>query len=131
MFLFPLVQLSLSFLIILLYVQTVWEIFPNLHFFQKLDISDLVAKRMDAQRRLQTDPNDIEALLVLQEIQMKMQNWCQSNVKPGQFTGELVKNLLPKEDLQGGFQAWAKKVDFFVCACILDLFETPNISNLC
>lgn len=102
-----------------------------LHFFQKLDISDLVAKRMDAQRRLQTDPNDIEALLVLQEIQMKMQNWCQSNVKPGQFTGELVKNLLPKEDLQGGFQAWAKKVDFFVYACILDLFETPNISNLC
>lgn len=131
MFLFPLVQLSLSFLIILLYVQTVWEIFPNLHFFQKLDISDLVAKRMDAQRRLQTDPNDIEALLVLQEIQMKMQNWCQSNVKPGQFTGELVKNLLPKEDLQGGFQAWAKKVDFFVCACILDLFKTPNIFNLC
>lgn len=85
--------------------------------FQKLDISDLVAKRMDAQRRLQTDPNDIEALLVLQEIQMKMQNWCQSNVKPGQFTGELVKNLLPKEDLQGGFQAWVKKVDFFVSAC--------------
>ena len=43
---------------------------------------------------------------------MKMQNWCQSNVKPGQFTGELVKNLLPKEHLQGGFQAWAKKVGF-------------------
>lgn len=65
---------------------------------------------MDSQRRLQSDPNDIEALLTLQEIQMKMQNWCQSNVKPGQFTGELVKNLLPKENLQGGFQAWAKKV---------------------
>lgn len=77
---------------------------------QKFDISELVAKRMDAQRRLQSDPNDIEALLILQEIQMKMQNWCQSNVKPGQFTGELVKNLLPKEHLQGGFQAWAKKV---------------------
>lgn len=30
MFLFPLVQLSLSVLIILLYVQTVWEIFPSL-----------------------------------------------------------------------------------------------------
>ena len=29
MFLFPLVQLSLSVLIILLYVQTVWEIFPS------------------------------------------------------------------------------------------------------
>ncbi|XP_022783520.1 protein SON-like isoform X3 [Stylophora pistillata] len=84
------------------------EVFPQPS-DEKLDISYLVAKRMDAQRRLQTDPNDIEALLVLQEIQMKMQNWCQSNVKPGQFTGELVKNLLPKEDLQGGFQAWAKK----------------------
>lgn len=69
---------------------------------------------MDSQRRLQSDPNDIEALLTLQEIQMKMQNWCQSNVKPGQFTGELVKNLLPKENLQGGFQAWAKKVINFI-----------------
>lgn len=76
---------------------------------EKFDISDLVAKRMEAQRRLQAEPNDIEALLMLQEVQMKMQNWCQSNVKPGQFTGELVKNLLPKEHLQGGFQAWAKK----------------------
>lgn len=92
----------------------------NIHFLfcfsyviQKFDISELVAKRMDAQRRLQTDPNDIEALLMQQEIQMKMQNWCQSNVKPGQFTGELVKNLLPKEHLQGGFQAWAKKVLFY------------------
>jgi len=76
---------------------------------EKFDISDLVAKRMEAQRRLQAEPNDIEALLMLQEVQMKMQNWCQSNVKPGQFTGELVKNLLPKEHLKGGFQAWAKK----------------------
>lgn len=76
---------------------------------EKFDISELVAKRMEAQRKLQAQPNDIEALLTLQEIQMKMQNWCQSNVKPGQFTGELVKNLLPKEHLQGGFQAWAKK----------------------
>ncbi|KAJ7363598.1 hypothetical protein OS493_009758 [Desmophyllum pertusum] len=64
---------------------------------EKFDISELVAKRMDSQRRLQSDPNDIEALLTLQEIQMKMQNWCQSNVKPGQFTGELVKNLLPRK----------------------------------
>jgi len=76
---------------------------------EKFDISELVTKRMNSQRRLESDPNDIEALLTLQEIQMKMQNWCQSNVKPGQFTGELVKNLLPKENLQGGFQAWAKK----------------------
>ena len=76
---------------------------------------------MDSQRRLQSDPNDIEALLTLQEIQMKMQNWCQSNVKPGQFTGELVKNLLPKENLQGGFQAWAKKVINFILKLSLKL----------
>ena len=76
---------------------------------------------MDSQRRLQSDPNDLEALLTLQEIQMKMQNWCQSNVKPGQFTGELVKNLLPKENLQGGFQAWAKKVINFILKLSLKL----------
>lgn len=88
--------------------QPIPEVFPQPP-AEKLDISELVAKRMDAQRRLQGNPNDIEALLTLQEIQMKMQNWCQSNVKPGQYTGELVKNLLPKENLQGGFQAWVKK----------------------
>ena len=67
---------------------------------------------MEAQRRLDANPNDIEAMLVLQEVQMKMSSWCQSNVKPGQFTGQLVKNLLPKDTLQaGGIQAWARKVN--------------------
>lgn len=97
-----------------------------LYFVKKLDISELVAKRMDAQRWLQGNPNDIEALLTLQEIQMKMQNWCQSNVKPGQYTGELVKNLLPKENLQGGFQAWVKKVHMY-CRCINIILLKPNI----
>ena len=65
---------------------------------------------MDAQRRLQVNPHDVEAMLVLQEIQHKMEGWCKSNLKPGQFTGDLAKSLLPKEHLQGGAQAWAKKV---------------------
>ena len=92
-----------------------------------------MAKRMDSQRRLQSDPNDIEALLTLQEIQMKMQNWCQSNVKPGQFTGELVKNLLPKENLQGGFQAWAKKVIIkisFSNTLIIQQTQTMEINQM-
>ena len=73
-------------------------------------MSALVTRRMEAQRRLSVNPNDLEAKLTLQELEMKLQNWCQSNVKPGQYTGQLVKSLLPSKDLQGGNQAWAKKV---------------------
>ena len=80
-------------------------------------MSGLIAKRLEAQNRLLSDPNDFEARLVLEEVQMKIQNWASVNLKPGQFTGEsLVKTLLPKENINSGYQAWAKKVrDHFEC----------------
>lgn len=68
-------------------------------------------KRLEAQNRLLSNPNDFEAQLVLQEVQMKIQNWASVNLKPGQFTGEsLVHNLMPKENINSGYQAWVKKV---------------------
>lgn len=66
---------------------------------------------MEAQNRLQSNPNDYEAQLVLEEIQMKIQNWASVNLKPGQYTGEnLVSSMMPKENIHAGYQAWAKKV---------------------
>jgi len=65
---------------------------------------------MDAQRKLKSNPNDIDAMLALQEIEHKLNSWCQSNVKPGQFTGHMAKQMMPKEKINAGYQAWAKKV---------------------
>jgi hypothetical protein len=76
-----------------------------------LDVSGLVAKRMEAQNRLQSNPHDFEAKLILEEVQMKIQNWASVNLKPGQYTGEsLVSSMMPKENINSGYQAWAKKV---------------------
>ncbi|XP_028410187.1 protein SON-like isoform X2 [Dendronephthya gigantea] len=77
---------------------------------EKLDVSGLIAKRMEAQNRLQSNPHDLEAKLVLEEVQMKIQNWASINLKPGQFTGEnLVSSFAPKENINSGYQAWARK----------------------
>ncbi|XP_048578173.1 protein SON isoform X2 [Nematostella vectensis] len=76
---------------------------------EKVDVSNLVVKRIEAQRRLQADPNDIEAMLLEQEVSLKMQSWAQSNVKPGQFTGHAAKSTLSKQEIHSGYQAWAKK----------------------
>ena len=74
-------------------------------------MSGLVAKRMEAQNRLQSNPHDYEARLVLEEVQMKIQNWASVNLKPGQYTGEsLVSSFTPKENINSGYQAWARKV---------------------
>ncbi|EDO32164.1 predicted protein [Nematostella vectensis] len=78
---------------------------------EKVDVSNLVVKRMEAQRRLQADPNDIEAMLLEQEVSLKMQSWAQSNVKPGQFTGHAAKSTLSKQEIHSGYQAWAKKCE--------------------
>ena len=64
---------------------------------------------MEAQNRLQSNPQDFEARLVLEEVQMKMQSWASVNLKPGQFTGETLVNS-SKENINSGYQAWAKKV---------------------
>ena len=89
---------------------------------------------MEAQNRLQSNPHDFEARLVLEEVQMKIQNWASVNLKPGQYTGEtLVSSLMPKENINSGYQAWAKKVSgkvtlfffyFYVCywACQFDIY---------
>ena len=80
---------------------------------------------MEAQNRLQCNPNDYEASLMLQEIQMKIQNWASVNLKPGQYTGEsLVSSMLPKDNINSGYQAWAKKVSIDGLGCWeISIFE--------
>ena len=90
-------------------------------------MSGLIVKRMEAQNRLQSNPHDIEARLMLEEIQMKIQNWASVNLKPGQYTGEsLVSSLTPKEDINSGYQAWAKKVIIIICIPLFYLNILPE-----
>ncbi|XP_046849083.1 serine/arginine repetitive matrix protein 2-like isoform X2 [Xenia sp. Carnegie-2017] len=91
------------------------QVFQTATIQEKLDVSGLIAKRMEAQNRLQSNPQDFEARLVLEEVQMKMQSWASVNLKPGQFTGETLVNS-SKENINSGYQAWAKK----------DMFQNLN-----
>ena len=39
-----------------------------------------------------------------------IKTWSKAGVRPEKFTGEKTQNILTKEELGGGFIAWAKKV---------------------
>ena len=77
---------------------------------QSVALGELVAKRLEATARLQVSPSDVVAMETLAEVAEKTSRWCQSMMKPGQFTGaKFVKPMSMKEH-QTGHQAWVKKV---------------------
>ena len=54
----------------------------------------------------------MEAIAKLRECDELIKRWSRSGLKPEQFTGEKTKNILSKEELEGGYNAWIKKVCF-------------------
>eukprot|EP00731_Ephydatia_muelleri_P017603 Em0010g701a len=79
---------------------------------QSIALGELVAKRLEATARLQACLNDVVAMETLAEVEEKASRWCQSLVKPGQFTGaQLVRPMSMKEH-QMGHQAWVTKSMF-------------------
>ena len=77
----------------------------------------------------------MEAIAKLRECDELIKRWSKSGIKPEQFTGERTKNILSKEELEGGYNAWVKKVmlcfhsiwlvvysPFIVCKCSMALF---------
>lgn len=50
-----------------------------------------------------------------------MQSWATSKQQLGQFTGSTGAQILSQAELSSGYQAWAKKVYFFIrkCCCLL------------
>jgi len=77
-----------------------------------VDIGTIVSKRLNAQRKLQADPSDKEALKEMYEAQQQMESWASSKNKPGQFVGATGANILKQHELSNGLHAWAKRDQF-------------------
>ncbi|XP_067141076.1 protein Son isoform X2 [Centruroides vittatus] len=77
-----------------------------------MDLSAIVSQRLKAIRKLQENPNDVEALNQMFQSQQKMQAWVQSKQLPGQYTGSTDIRLLSPEELTGPVPVWVKKDQF-------------------
>uniref|UniRef100_F1KTB3 Protein SON n=2 Tax=Ascaris suum TaxID=6253 RepID=F1KTB3_ASCSU len=82
------------------------------------NVGKVLAKRVQAKKRLSENPNDIEAMQMLSDADAQMNAWAASKDTAGQFTGSTGVNVLTAEQLAPDdprFSAWAKK-DLFKCA---------------
>ena len=79
-------------------------------FLRGADITSIIKQRLDAQKKLESNPNDSEALEKLYAAQKEMGKWAESKNKPGQFTGTTGAKILTHAELSTGVQAWAKQV---------------------
>nr|XP_015839551.1 PREDICTED: protein SON isoform X2 [Tribolium castaneum] len=79
-----------------------------------VDIGSIVSQRLTAIRKLQENPNDVQALTQMYKSNKEMQSWAQSKQQPGQFTGTTGAQVLSQAELSSGYQAWAKKVRLLV-----------------
>ncbi|XP_070506252.1 protein Son [Chironomus tepperi] len=73
------------------------------------DVSEIISQRLNAMRKLQENPHDVEASKTLYETQQNMSAWAASKVTPGQFLGTTEVRVLSQKELSSGNQAWAKK----------------------
>ncbi|XP_053397094.1 protein SON-like isoform X3 [Mercenaria mercenaria] len=78
---------------------------------QPVDISSIVSERLDAMKKLQENPNDTCAKIILSKAQERASMWAASKNLPGQFIGSTGANILSQEELMGNKkrQAWLKK----------------------
>uniref|UniRef100_A0A915AJ97 Protein SON n=2 Tax=Parascaris univalens TaxID=6257 RepID=A0A915AJ97_PARUN len=82
------------------------------------NVGKVLAKRVQAKKRLSENPNDIEAMQMLSDADAQMNAWAMSKDTAGQFTGSTGVSVLTAEQLAPDnprFSAWAKK-DLFKCA---------------
>lgn len=80
-----------------------------------IDIGNIVAERLQAMRRLEANPYDIQALSSVHKMNEQANAWAQSKQLPGQFTGTTDVRILSQQELAGPDkknQAWAKKDQF-------------------
>ncbi|XP_075228072.1 uncharacterized protein LOC142328268 isoform X2 [Lycorma delicatula] len=74
-----------------------------------VDITTAVTHRLSAMKRLQQNPNDVEAMVEMNRAQQEAQAWVQSKYEPGQFTGTTGARVLSQAELASGTQAWARR----------------------
>ncbi|KAK2187879.1 hypothetical protein NP493_152g04028 [Ridgeia piscesae] len=79
---------------------------------QPVSIGDVVSERLSALRRLQSNPNDVQALTKIHHVDRQMESWATSKMLPGQFTGSTDIHMLSQQELHGGYHAWIRKDQF-------------------
>lgn len=78
-----------------------------------IDIGAIISERLTAFKKLQENPNDIDAVMTLGKVQEKASMWAQSKNLPGKFLGSTGAHIMSQEELIGPDkkrQAWAKRV---------------------
>ncbi|VDL68265.1 unnamed protein product [Nippostrongylus brasiliensis] len=89
----------------------------NVELTKSKDVAKMLAQRASAQLRLNSDPNDFEAIRMLKEADEKMALWAAAKNLPGKFTGSTGLNVLSSEELQPQdprYNAWVKKVSCWI-----------------
>lgn len=92
-------------------VPAVESVFPSVQ--GDISIGSIILERVQAMRRLQQNPFDLQALNSVHRINEQTNAWAQSCHLPGQFTGTTDIKILTQEELAGPDrrnQAWARKV---------------------
>ncbi|XP_055888930.1 protein SON-like [Biomphalaria glabrata] len=94
------------------------SIFPDVSEGQKLDISTIITERLQAVRKLQENPYDVQALNKMHKVQEQASKWAISKHLPGQFMGSTGAHVLSQEELIGDKkrQAWARKTQLMHAA---------------
>ncbi|RUS81116.1 hypothetical protein EGW08_011102, partial [Elysia chlorotica] len=78
---------------------------------QNIDIGTIISERLQAVRKLQQNPYDVQALSTMHKAQEQASKWATSKHLPGQFTGSTGAKVLSQAELIGDkkHQAWVKK----------------------
>ncbi|KRT86436.1 hypothetical protein AMK59_243 [Oryctes borbonicus] len=85
------------------------QVFPAPLPNENIDIAAIVTQRLSAMRKLQENPNDVQALNSMYKAQKEMNTWAESKQQIGQFTGSTGAQILSQAELSSGYQAWARK----------------------
>ncbi|KAF6031356.1 hypothetical protein EB796_010337 [Bugula neritina] len=80
------------------------------------DISQLVAKRLKAMKKLKKNPNDAQTKASIEDLDKQTARWSNSKNLPGAFTGRVEAKMLTPDELLPAtdkkHQAWVKKHTF-------------------
>ncbi|XP_015737256.1 protein SON isoform X4 [Coturnix japonica] len=92
------------------------DVFPKPS-IEGVDITAAMNDRAIAQKRLNENTFDLEAMCMLNRAQEQIDAWAQSNSIPGQFTGSTGAQILSSDELtNSGPQAWIRKDQFLRAA---------------
>ncbi|NWT45958.1 SON protein, partial [Chroicocephalus maculipennis] len=92
------------------------DVFPKPS-IEGVDITTAMNDRALAQKRLNENTFDLEAMCMLNRAQEQIDAWAQSNSIPGQFTGSTGAQILSSDELtNSGPQAWIRKDQFLRAA---------------